>query len=80
MQGSKHFWFKQAKFATHSELTTHSGRQLGGDPTKFGKQEHTACPFISLHWLFAPHGDGLHGFCRISAKKFIDTYINTISI
>lgn len=51
----------QAKFGGHSELITHSGRQYGGEPTKEGKQEQTACPLISLHWLFAPHGDGLQG-------------------
>lgn len=62
IQGSLHFWSVHAKFGGHSELTTHSGRQLGGDPIKVGKHEQTACPFISLHWLFAPHGDGLHGF------------------
>lgn len=35
--------------AEHSELTTHSGRQFGGLPVYVGKQEHTACPFNSLH-------------------------------
>lgn len=39
----------QAKFGGHSELITHSGRQYGGEPTKEGKQEQTACPLISLH-------------------------------
>lgn len=49
IQGSKHFWSMQAKFGGHSELITHSGRQYGGEPTKEGKQEQTACPLISLH-------------------------------
>lgn len=32
-QGSLHFWLVQASLRGHSELTTHSGLQLGGDPT-----------------------------------------------
>lgn len=31
-QGSMHFWFIHAFVSTHSELTTHSGRHLGGLP------------------------------------------------
>lgn len=31
-QGSVHFRFWQALSKGHSELTTHSGLQLGGDP------------------------------------------------
>jgi hypothetical protein len=31
-QGSLHFWFIQALSSGHSELTTHSGLQLGGVP------------------------------------------------
>lgn len=30
--GSVHFWFMQAFSDGHSELITHSGRQLGGIP------------------------------------------------
>lgn len=48
-QGFEHFWLIQAKCTGHSELTTHSGRQFGGAPTKFGKQEHTAWRLTSLH-------------------------------
>lgn len=41
-QGSLHFWFMQALFWAHSELTMHSGRHDGGAPTYSGWQEHTA--------------------------------------
>lgn len=58
--GSIHFWFEQALFRLQSELTVHSGRQLGGLPIKPCTQTHTACPFNSLHWLYGPHGDGIH--------------------
>lgn len=61
-QGSMHFWLTQALFRGHSKLDTHSGLQEGGAPIKPGTQEHTACPLMSLHWLFDPQGDGLHGF------------------
>lgn len=60
--GLEHLWFTHAMFDGHSELTTHSGRQLDGEPKKFGKQEHTLCLLTSLHWLLAPQGDGLQGF------------------
>lgn len=52
----------QALSNEHSELTTHSGRQAGAFPAKPGKHEQTATPLFSRHWLFGPHGDGLHGF------------------
>lgn len=45
----------------HSELTVHSGLQLGGLPKYVGKQEQTAWPLISRQALFGPHGDGIHG-------------------
>lgn len=67
--GSVHFWLEQAWFNGHSELETHSGLQVGGLPINPGTQEHTACWFISRHWLFGPHGDGEHGFFGISAKN-----------
>lgn len=51
----------QAMLLGHSELTVHSGLQLGGDPMLPGKQEQTAFPPISLHWLFGPQGVGTHG-------------------
>lgn len=31
-QGSRHFWLIQAIWLGHSELRTHSGLQVGGDP------------------------------------------------
>ena len=40
--GSIHFWFTQAWLRGHSELVTHSGRQVGGLPINPGTQEHTA--------------------------------------
>lgn len=60
-QGSPHFWLIQALLAAHSELTTHSGLQAGGEPTKLGRHEQIPCSLFTLHWLFGPHGDGLHG-------------------
>lgn len=61
MQGSRHFWLKQAWFRGHSLLWTHSGRHVGGLPINPGTHEQTPCPFISRHWLFGPHGDGWQG-------------------
>lgn len=62
-QGSMHFCLTQALSWAQSELTMHSGRHVGGEPTKPVRHEHTACPLISRHWLFGPQGDGWHGFC-----------------
>jgi len=45
----------------HSELNTHSGLHPGGLPWYDGRHEQIAWPFISLHWLFGPHGDGVQG-------------------
>lgn len=60
--GLIHFWLLQALFGGQSELTTHSGRHVGGLPMYPGTQVHTACPLTSLHWLFGPQGEGWHGF------------------
>lgn len=49
VQGSTHFWFTQALSAEHSEEMVHSGRQTGGAPTNWGRQEHTACSFETRH-------------------------------
>lgn len=69
-QGLTHFWFIQALWGLHSELTIHSGLQFGGDPMKFVKHEHTGWLFTSLQTAFNPQGDGLHGFnCKISFSK-----------
>lgn len=59
--GSIHFWLLQAMFAWQSELIIHSARQLGGVSKYPGIHEQTACSFIFRHWLFGPHGVGLHG-------------------
>lgn len=45
-----------------SELTTHSGLQLGGLPIKLSMQAHDGSLFIAWHTEFGPHGDGTHGF------------------
>lgn len=68
-QGSMHFWLTQAWFNGQSELTTHSGLHDGGVPIKLGTQVQTAWPFTALHWLFGPHGDGLHGFISMGSKE-----------
>lgn len=73
-QGSPHFWFKQASFWRHSELITHSGRQVGGLPINPSTQEHTAWSFISRHLLFGPHGVGWHGFCGACTKIGFNNY------
>ena len=59
--GSEHFWFIHALFVEHSELTTHSGRQFGGDPTNVERQEQVETPLFTRHSLFGPQGDGLQG-------------------
>ena len=61
-QGSWHLRLMHALSEGQSELTTHSGRQLGGDPIISGRQEHWHCPPIFLGGLeFGPHGFGTHG-------------------
>lgn len=50
-----------AKLLGHSEFKTHSYLQLGGEPMKFGKQEHDGYPLVSLHCALIPQGDGLQG-------------------
>lgn len=72
IQGSTHFWFWQASFKEHSRLTTHSGLQVGGLLRYPGRHEQTACPCDCWHWLFGPHGDGLHGLTLVTEN------INTI--
>lgn len=70
-QGSIHFWLMHARFKAHSELLTHSGRHIGGDPINPSTQEHTAWPFIALHLLFGPQGDGTHGLTITGSGKSI---------
>lgn len=45
----------------------HSGRQFGGDPINWGKQEHDGWPPISWHWALNPQGDGTQGFSLTSS-------------
>lgn len=47
--GLMHFWLEHASLNLQSELTMHSGRQLGGLPTYPWTHTQTACPFTSLH-------------------------------
>lgn len=61
--GSTHFWFIHASAAGHSEFIEHSGRQFGGEPMYVGKHEHAKLSPLTRHSEFAPHGDGMHGFC-----------------
>jgi len=52
----------QALLGEQSVLTMHSGLQPSyGFPKYPGKQLHEPALFCSLHWAFAPHGDGVQG-------------------
>lgn len=68
-QGSWHFWLVHASFFGQSELITHSGLQVGGAPTNPLMQLHIACILFCRHWLFGPHGDGLHGLLMGGATR-----------
>lgn len=48
----------------------HSGRQAGGLPMQYSTHEQIAWPFASLHWLYGPHGDGMHGLCMAIGALF----------
>lgn len=48
-QGLAHLNLWHARFCGHSELTTHSGLQFGGEPMYSGRHEHTACSFTVRH-------------------------------
>lgn len=61
----------QARFMGQSELTRHSGRQVGGDPMYLGKQEQEGVPPIFLHSAYMPHGDGMHGSLGAKSKSFL---------
>lgn len=54
---------------SHSELTVHSGRQLGGDPKNSGIQEHVAWSLLFLQTELLPHGFGMHGFCGTGSER-----------
>lgn len=75
-QGSLHLWLMQANWVGHSLLTRHSGRQLGGEPTKFGRQLQEGELLETVHWALDPQGEGLHGLVTGSSgsstgkKKF----------
>jgi hypothetical protein len=72
-QGSAHLLLMHAKLSLHSEWLLHSGRQLGGDPVKSGKQEHLACSLIFWQLEFGPQGEGWQGFiglCSITGGNF----------
>ena len=61
-QGSWHFLLMQALSVGQSAFTTHSGRQLGGDPIISGRQEHWhLSPIRRGGLLFGPQGFGSHG-------------------
>lgn len=60
-QGSWHFWLIHALSERQSELTIHSGRQFGGDPTQISRHVQTACPLNIRHVLYGPQGEGLQG-------------------
>lgn len=79
-QGSMHFWLTQAFCNEHSKLVTHSGLHAGGLPKNPGMQEQTACPFISLHWLLEPHGDGLQGLItsEIVLQRLLGFFITQV--
>jgi len=58
-------------FIEQSELTVHSGRQLGGYPMKVGKHVQIGWLFTFRHWLFGPQGEGEHGFCITGSCSII---------
>lgn len=79
-QGSRHFWLVHASFLGQSELITHSGLQVGGAPTNPLMQLHTACMLFCLHWLFGPHGDGLHGLLTEGATTRLEETLIRVNI
>jgi hypothetical protein len=61
-QGSWHFLLMHARSEGQSELTTHSGRQFGGEPIISGRQEHWQRSPITLGGLLLrPQGFGSQG-------------------
>lgn len=61
-----------ARYEGHSEWTTHSGRQSGGNPKNPGWHEQTGLLFISLQIEFGPHGlpaQGWIGFGVVTITK-----------
>ena len=61
-QGSWHLRLMHALSEGQSELTTHSGRQFGGEPIISGRHEHWhLSPITRGGLLFGPHGLGSQG-------------------
>lgn len=69
MHGFTHLLLLQASLGEQSVLTLHSGLHEGGLPINPTTHEQTACPFISRHWLFGPHGLGWHGCKLVTVNK-----------
>lgn len=63
MHGFIHFWLTHAFVEGHSELTTHSGLQDGGEPWNPSRHAQTAVLSVDRHKLFGPQGDGWQGSC-----------------
>ena len=68
-QGSMHFWAMQARALEQSEFRRHSALHPWSDvgsPWYPLLQLQTICPALSsLHSVFGPQGDGLHGFSGV---------------
>lgn len=59
----------QAKWLGQSEFNTHSGRQLGGLPTKPVRHEQEGVPSAETrHWELGPQGFGWQGSFGASCK------------
>lgn len=71
-QGSWHFLFIHALFDGQSILLTHSARQFGGAPIKFGAHIQTGLSPSSLQCEFGPQGEGKHGLILIGASGAVD--------
>ena len=71
-QGSWHFLLIHAVFWEQSELTMHSGLQLGGEPIILGWQEHWHLSPMILGWLLlGPQGFGSQGSSTSTAAVAI---------
>lgn len=75
--GFRHFWLEHASLRSQSELIVHSGLHNGGAPKYPEIHEHTATPFICLHWLFGPQGDGIHGLTISIGAEIENISVNT---
>ena len=59
--GSRHFSLMHARLLGHSALMVHSGRQLGGEPRKFGRHEQDGDSPTAWQTALGPQGDGTQG-------------------